>query len=291
MRLHQWPKNMLVFAPAIAGHTMTRPGVALHGLWGFLAFGLMASCIYLFNDLTDLAADRRHPINKSRPLASGEMTIPQGIVLAIACFAGSMALGAVLLGAHFVVWLLVYAGLASAYTLYLKPRLIADVLALAALYAIRITAGGAATGTTVSHWLLAFAMFFFISLAFAKRFTEVAHLRREGVRAVPGRGYLRSDLHILRIVGPASGYLAIMVLVLYICSPDVRLLYATPDVLWLLCPLLMYWVTRLWFIANRRHLDADPLIFALRDRESWAVALLSGLVLAAASFDVAKLLR
>jgi 4-hydroxybenzoate polyprenyltransferase len=169
----------------------------------------------------------------------------------------------------------------TAYTLGLKRRIIADVIVLAALYCVRIVAGGAATEIHLTHWLLAFSMFMFISLAFVKRYTEAAMASTSN--SIRGRGYRRSDLDIIRVVGPCSGLMSILVIALYINDPDTLKHYHAPQVLWLLCPVLMYWVTRIWFLAHRNELHHDPLVFALRDWRSYVVGLACLVILALAT--------
>lgn len=280
MRLHQWAKNTLVFVPLLLAHEALNLPLVGAALLAFFAFGLCASSVYVQNDLLDLEADRHHARKRFRPFASGALPIKFGLLLApvlllLAVFT-SLPLPPAFLGV-----LALYFAFTVSYSFYFKRKAILDVLLLAVLYTIRIVAGGVAVGITVSPWLLAFSMFFFLNLAYVKRFAELKDLPKES--SLRSRGYTSSDLEGLADLGVSSGYVSILVVALYINSPEVRLLYAAPEFLWLLCPLLVYWVSRVWLLARRGHMHDDPVVFALRDRVSYLVGALAVLVGAAAT--------
>lgn len=290
MRIHQWSKNLLLFVPIIAGHRLGDPEALRHATVAFFVWGLMASAVYLFNDVYDIEADRAHPEKRRRPIAAGVISVRTAIALSLLLGGAGVVLAGKVLSAETRWWLFGYTALSMLYLFLLKRGLLVDVLALAALYTIRIMAGGTATGIVISTALLAFSMFFFASLAFAKRFTEIARTQQG---AIPGRGYDVRDLDILRVVGPTCGYLAVFVLALYLNSFSVvpasttlpvRASYQHPEYLWLLCPLLAYWITRVWFIANRGNLHHDPVVFALKDPKSYLVGICSAAIIAAATY-------
>jgi 4-hydroxybenzoate polyprenyltransferase len=189
----------------------------------------------------------------------------------------------------FLVFLLIYTVLTLAYSFDLKRRLIVDALTLAMLYTLRIIAGAAAISVALSEWLLMFSLFLFVSLALLKRAIELEGIT-DGKR-IPGRGYFPSDADIIRSIGPTSGLLSVLVFTLYINSPAVTVLYSTPQMLWLLCPLLIYWITRIWFLANRGQVNHDPIVFAIMDIRSYIVAALAGIILFLASFDLMKVIQ
>lgn len=277
LRLHQWLKNVLVFVPLLASHTFLQPTAVAHAIAAFVIFGVCASSVYVLNDLLDLGADRAHPRKRKRPFASGRLPLAAGIVVAplltIAAF-----VAAYLLDPRFALVLLGYYVLTLAYSLYLKRIAMLDVLVLAGLYTVRIIAGSAAIETGLSFWLLAFSMFLFLSLALVKRYTEVAAQSGNGQEQIKGRGYAASDAGLLATLGGASGYLSVLVLALYIDSTASAALYRHPQWLWLMCPLLLYWVSRVWIIAHRRAMNDDPVIFAVTDNVSRAVLVLCAIV-------------
>lgn len=279
MRPHQWLKNLLVFVPLLAGHQLTLAGVSAAAI-AFVAFCLVASAAYLLNDLLDLQADRSHPSKRHRPLASGALPLAtaSGLIPALAALGFGTA---VLVGAAFAACVAAYFLLTVAYSFFLKQRPIVDVMTLAGLYTLRVVAGGAAVGIELSFWLLAFSMFLFLSLALVKRTTEVqlASVTRHDLSR---RGYSASDAEPLRAMGVASGYLAVLVIALYINSDDVTKLYDTPQTLWLLCPGALYWINRIWLKTSRGEMHDDPLVFTLKDRPSLIVGGLSLLILLAA---------
>ena len=289
LRVHQYAKNALLGVPLVTAHLILDAGAWLNLVLAFACFSMLASATYIVNDLHDLALDRRHAKKRFRPLASGDLSIASGIGLALVLAGLSFAFTLALLPRLFLAFLLVYTVLTLAYSFDLKRRLIVDALTLAMLYTLRIIAGAAAISVALSEWLLMFSLFFFVSLALLKRAIELDGIT-DGKR-IPGRGYLPSDTDIIRSIGPTSGLLAVLVFALYINSPAVAKLYATPQLLWLLCPLLIYWITRIWFLANRGQVDHDPVVFALMDARSYIVAVLAGLTLFLARFDLMQVLR
>lgn len=270
LRPHQWAKNLLVFVPLAAAHRLGQGEMVLAAAQAFLCFCLLASSAYLLNDLLDLEADRAHPRKRARPLASGELSIPAGFALFALTLAGGFA-ASVGLPPAFRAALAAYFTLTLAYSFGLKRVAIVDVIALAGLYTVRIVAGAYAIVVPLSFWLLAFAMFLFFSLALVKRYAELVSLRLEGMPAVPGRGYSGHDVDIVLAMGAASAMVSALVLALYMNGDTVQVLYTRPDILWLLCPLLLYWVSRVWLLAARGQMHDDPVLFAVRDRASYAV--------------------
>lgn len=279
LRWYQWVKNLLVFVPVATSHRLLDGSALAAAAVGFLVFSLMASGNYLLNDLWDLPADRRHPTKRLRPLANGTMPVPVALGLMTALWLSAACLTVAWVPHAGWPWVAGYFVLANWYSLRLKQLLLVDVMVLAGLYTVRILAGGAVAGIQMSEWLVAFSLFLFTSLAFVKRFTELKRTAAAGV-ALRGRAYQAQDLDIVRVAGPVSGYAAILVMALYINSPAMRVLYRSPHYLWFVCPLLTYWITRIWFLANRGELDDDPIVFALQDPPSYFAVL--GAVAAAA---------
>jgi len=273
MRLHQWSKNILVFVPIIMAHQVLNPRVLTNAALAFFAFSLVSSSVYLVNDLLDLQSDRAHRIKRARPLAAGDVSGSEGFILAssllflgltLTLVAGVPFLGAMLLG---------YFTMSFAYSCFFKRIAIMDVLVLAGFYTLRIYAGSAATGIRISVWLLAFSMFFFFSLALVKRCSEL-------IDDAPGlprsRGYFPADLPQVATFGVASGFVSVLVLVLYVMNPEVTVLYRHPAALLFICPLLLYWISRVWILTTRGMMHDDPIIFALHDRLSYLVGLFAG---------------
>lgn len=277
IRLHQWIKNLLVFLPALLGHAILQPEVLYHSVLAFFAFGLCASSVYVVNDLLDLDSDRRHPRKRKRAFAAGLLSARRGLLYAAVLLAGAVAI-AVAVGARFCLVLASYYVLTWAYSVRLKRAAIVDVMTLAALYTLRIIAGAAATGIAPSFWLLALSMFAFLSLGVVKRYTELHDAAEAGRLAGHGRGYTAADLQLLIILGIAAGFCSVIVMALYINSPDSQALYHHTRALWLVCPLMLYWVSRVWLLTARGQMHDDPVVFAVRDRISLATFALIALV-------------
>lgn len=285
IRVKQWAKNALLFVPLLAAHSLD-PMAWVQVMLAFVAFGLCASATYLFNDLMDLPNDRVHRIKRHRPLAAGAVGIGQAVALGAAMLVGAFVL-ATLVSAGFVGMLLLYTALTLSYTLWLKRIALVDVLLLSGLYTLRIAAGAVAAAVELSNWLLAISIFLFLSLALVKRCAELEEASQEDAALAPGRGYHPSDLPSLRSMGMASGFLAVMVLALYVDSQNGRALYAEPQWLWAAAPLLLFWIMRMWLKTGRRELHGeDPLQFAMKDGVSWLTLLLMGAVGLAATVGV-----
>ncbi len=278
LRLHQWLKNLLVFVPLVMAHEFDDPLLVAQAAVAFLAFGLCASSVYLLNDLLDLPDDRHHPTKRTRPFAAGTISIVNGVAL-IPLLLGSAFALASMLPIEFVGVLALYYGITLAYSLRLKRSALVDVLTLAGLYTIRIIAGGAAVTVELSFWLLAFSMFLFLSLALVKRFTELLTLQQQDRSESSGRGYTTTDLESLSQFGSASAYMAVLVLSLYINSEDVQTLYSHPELIWLLCPILLYMIMRVWLLARRDELHEDPVVFVIEDRRSQVLAVIAAILL------------
>ncbi|HEY2347299.1 MAG TPA: UbiA family prenyltransferase [Xanthomonadaceae bacterium] len=281
LRLHQWLKNILVFVPMLAAHQFLDPQAWLRCATGWFAFSLCASSTYLVNDLLDLTADRHHPGKRNRPFASGRLPLTHGLIVAPLLMLAAFGV-AFRLSPFFAGVLAVYYVLTLAYSFRLKKRVMVDVIALAGLYTVRIIAGSVLVATPPSFWLLAFSMFLFLSLAMVKRYTELLGLVSRGKDKASGRGYSVEDLPLVQSLGAASGYQAVLVLALYINSTASELLYRRPQVLWLLCPLLLYWISRVWIIAHRGLMREDPVVFAATDRTSQVILLACAAIAAGA---------
>jgi len=278
LRPQQWLKNLLVFVPLVTSHLVTDPQQIVAALLAFIAFGLAASAVYVLNDLLDLPEDRLHLRKRSRVFAAGDVSAVNGIVM-LPVLLGLAVVAALPIPPAFLLVLALYLVVTTAYSFVLKRIVLIDVFTLAGLYTLRVIAGAAAIGLWPSFWLLAFSMFIFLSLAMLKRFTELLGLREAGAEAAPGRGYRTADLGLVAALGGAAGFLSVLVLALYVNSPAVLPLYSRPDALWLLCPLLLYWVSRAWLVAHRGDMHDDPIVFAVRDRGSRAVAIVMALVI------------
>jgi 4-hydroxybenzoate polyprenyltransferase len=282
LRMHQWAKNLLLFVPLLMAHRLGEWPLVLASMVAFVAFSLGASSIYILNDLIDLASDRMHPRKRFRPLASGRISIRAGMAACTLLLATSIALAAFRL--PFLRILLLYLITSTAYTFILKKKLMIDVLCLAGLYTLRIVAGGAATDIPISPWLMAFSMFLFLSLAFVKRYTELAGMSASQGDLIHGRNYRAIDLDMVRSVGPASGYIAVLVVCLYLNDRESAIVYRHPNWLLLLCPVILYWISRVWFLAQRDQMNSDPVVFALRDQKSLIAGIVCAAIIAAATW-------
>jgi 4-hydroxybenzoate polyprenyltransferase len=283
LRPHQWVKNLLVFVPLLTSHRYGDAVAAGHAGIAFIAFCLAASGVYVLNDLVDIEADRSHPTKRLRPIASGEFSTQAAWAVVPVLLGAALALSWLFLSVQFTAVIALYAFGSILYSFRLKQVPLLDAMTLAALYTLRIIAGAAALPVPLSFWLLALSTFLFLSLALMKRYCELRPARDEGLEGkIRGRGYEAGDLEVVAILGAASGYIAALVLALYIQDPKTAELYARPQLIWLACPLLLYWISNAWLVAHRGRMHDDPVVFALKDRASWVVVVLTAVVFAAA---------
>jgi len=285
MRIHQWAKNVLLATPLFLSQQYTDPALWVPLIAAFISFGLCASATYCWNDLLDLPSDRRHATKRNRPFASGKISIKDGLVFSALCLLASFLLAYALVGAGFILLLLGYIVTTVSYSFLIKTKPVADVIVLGAFYAYRIFAGGIAVGIMPSEWLLSFSMFFFVSLGFMKRMSDM-QVEAPKNEKISGRGYFPEDRSIIQVFGVAAGYSAVIIMALYITDENVTALYKNPEYLWFVCLGLLYWISRTWILAARGHMPDDPVVFALKDK----ISLLCGLFVVGAVLLAAGIL-
>lgn len=269
LRIHHWAKNVLLFLPLLLAHRFEFRAIR-DTVFGFLLFGLCASSIYIVNDVLDLHSDRAHPWKSKRPFASGEIPIPHGLLVSSLLAVSTIALGS-LLNVQFGLVLILYIFTTLFYSLYLKRVVLLDVFVLSAFYVIRIWAGAVVAPVPLSDWFLAFSLFFFLSLATAKRYSELLHAGALVGSGRSGRGYVEADRELLMPLGIGSSFAAVIILALYEHSQEMLLLYRRPEPLLLICPIILYWLSRIWLKAGRGELNEDPLTLSINDPVTYAV--------------------
>jgi 4-hydroxybenzoate polyprenyltransferase len=276
VRPRQWVKNLLVFVPVLAAHLVPTGIQRIQLVFAFLAISFTASAVYVINDIFDAESDRLHPTKKNRPIAAGEIKTQTAINTAIV-----LIVLAALLAGHvnvaFISWLVGYFVLTCLYTFWLKQLVLVDCFTLATLYTFRILAGAAVVNIQVSFWLLACSGFLFLSLAFAKRYGEIAVNISQGREHSVGRGYQNSDANLILNFGVGSGLIATLVLALYVNSGSIVELYRTPFVIWGTVPILLLWIFRIWLKTHRGEIADDPLLYATKD----PLSIVAGLLVAA----------
>lgn len=285
VRIHHWSKNLLIFVPLAASHRFLEAQLIFNGCIAFLAFGACASSVYLLNDLLDMPDDRKHTTKRHRPLAAGTFPILQALILIPVLLLGAFGLALWLLPLQFTWVLAAYYALTLAYSLWLKSVVMLDVVILAILYTSRVVAGSMAMTLVATFWILAFCMFIFLSLALIKRYTELNEAKMNNRSMTSsGRGYSPPDFELLASLGASSGYISVLVLALYINDAASGNLYHSPQWMWAACPLLLFWLSRVWLLAHRGQMHDDPVVFALRDRVSRWIGLAFIIIFALAAY-------
>lgn len=267
MRAHQWLKNLLIFVPMLAAHEIDNTALWPVMILAFFAFSLCASAVYITNDLFDLESDRLHPRKRHRPFASGAIAAWKGVLLVPPLLLVSLLL-AIQVGQAFLQWLMLYFVLTCTYSFWLKRLMLVDCVTLALLYTLRIVAGAAAAGSELTFWLLAESVFLFLSLAFVKRYAELHMSEQSGIARAHGRGYYTRDATLIKILGISAGYIAVLILAFYFNSDAVSGLYQYPTLAWAAIPCMLFWISWMWLQASRGLMHDDPLVFAVKDRNS-----------------------
>ena len=272
IRIHQWVKNLLLFVPLLTSHNLTDPGKMGMTIIAFFAFSFCASAVYILNDFFDLSDDRKHKSKYQRVFASGDLSILKGGIAFSACLIFSLILS-LIVSVKFLLIIAIYFSATLLYSLYLKSLMMVDIILLAALFTLRIIAGAVAIDVELSFWLLAFSMFIFLSLAIMKRYIELLSIKNTSAENnTKARGYDVSDIDILSSLGTTCGCLAVLIMAFYLNSPDVIKLYSRQEALWMMCPLLLFWICRTWMKASRGNVDDDPIMFVIKDKVSWLCA-------------------
>ena len=278
LRAYQWIKNALLWIPIVLAHQLADPAKVAAVSVAFVSFCAVASATYMINDLTDIESDRRHERKRKRPVAAGALPVSTSLMILSGLLLGGFALSVATLPLLSTGMLATYAALTISYSLYVKKKLFVDVLVLAGLFTHRVLSGAVAADVRLSPWLLAFSLFFFLSLALLKRYAELLATKDSGGKSNARRAYQVMDIGLVENMGLAAGYSAVLVLCLFVSSDDVSKLYPNPDVLWFVMPLFLYWISRMWFLAGRKVLLDDPVLFAATDRVSWLIGVLIAIV-------------
>ncbi len=273
IRVYQWVKNILLFLPLLLAHSISNVTMLTDVIIGFFSFSLSASFVYVLNDLLDLQSDRNHPRKRKRPLASGKLPIQIGIILVPILLVLGLSLS-FLVSFKFQIILIVYIVLTTAYSFKLKKIPMLDIILLATLFTTRIVAGAYAAEVYLSMWILAFSMFFFMNLAVLKRYTELLTMKKQNEIEAKGRGYTVEDMGLLLSIGPAAGFLSVLIFVLYINSSQATGLYNNTEILWLIAPIFLYWISRIWHLSVRGKMTDDPIVFTVKDKASYIVGIL-----------------
>ena len=274
IRAHQWVKNLLVFLPLVLSHEIINLNTLEACLMAFVSFSLIASAIYILNDIFDIESDRRDPIKCKRPLAAGLLSIKTGYFMAAMLALGSFGI-AYEINMNFIFVCITYAVLVIVYSLFVKKIYVLDVVLLSMFYVIRVLSGAIAVDAAITNWLLAFSLFFFSSLAFIKRLAEMQQNEDKTDTAIHGRDYIASDRTMIEIFGVAMGLISVLVMMLYIAEQQQLQKYTHPNWLWGVSVVMLYWVMRIWFMANRGIVQSDPIVYAIKDKPTYVMAMLS----------------
>ncbi|MEM7236358.1 MAG: UbiA family prenyltransferase [Pseudomonadota bacterium] len=282
MRLHQWAKNGLIAVVPLLNLAIFQPVWAIELLLGFIAFGLVASATYLFNDLLDIPADRAHRTKRARPFAAGDLPIPKGCQ-AIAGLGGAGFVLALLLDPGFAAMLVLYTAVSLAYSFQLKRIMALDVIVLAFLFCLRVLAGAVLVGLETNMWFMLSLGFFFFGLALGKRAIELAGKQAtasigpgENV-LIRGRGYVARDLSVVMGAGLASSFVTVLIVAIYaLLSRSAVIEHEAAGAA--IVAILTFWQTRFWLLVGRDEVHDDPIIFALKDRLSALTLALLGVV-------------
>jgi decaprenyl-phosphate phosphoribosyltransferase len=179
MRPRQWAKNVLVVAAALAAGVLGRGNNVAIVIGAFVAFTLVASAVYLFNDARDVVEDRQHPTKRFRPVAAGELPIRTAVIASIVVAVVGLGLGTAI-DRELGVTLAVYVVIEVAYAMWLKQQPVIDLAIVSAGFLLRAIAGGVAVDVSLSQWFLLVASFGSLFMVAGKRYSELLSLGKEG---------------------------------------------------------------------------------------------------------------
>ncbi len=287
LRVYQWSKNILLFLALFMSHRILEPQLLKQTIIAFFSFSFCASAVYILNDLFDIEADKKHPSKKNRPFASGQISVVNGAMIIPVLLLISFFLAVMFLPKTFTITLIIYLSITTSYTLYLKEKLFVDVIVLGFLYTLRVYAGGLSADIDVSSWLLGFSWFFFLSLAFMKRYTDLLLIKNNNQEELFGRGYSVLNLGFVQKAGIISGIISLIILALYVNSEQVLILYKSPLLIWLTLPIILYWLMHMWMVAYRGNMTDDPIIYAFKEGYSYvAFSIIILILIIAANFNI-----
>ena len=271
IRLYQYTKNLLIFAPIIVNSDLSSFNL-LDSLTAFLCFCLLASSIYIINDIFDIQNDRLHEFKKNRPLASGQISIKSSILIAFIFFNISIITIYIKLNSVLHVYLF-YFCLNIFYTFLLKKLIILDILVLSSFYNLRIYIGQIVNEIPISLWFFSFTTFLFLFLAILKRYIDL----QLGSKIKDNTIYFLQDKNILINMSIASYFAAIIVFFLYINSYIAYETFQNRASLWLIAILLFYWFSRLLIFVARNKIN-DLILFVIKDVSSYVCFLFTVII-------------
>lgn len=275
LRVHHWTKNLLVFVPIVLAHQWADSALVRQTLLAFLCLLAVTSATYLLNDVSDIASDRQHWSKRHRPVASGRLPLRGALSLAGVLLAGGFG-SALLLSRPFALTLLAYLVLTLAYSLRLKRVPLLDTLVIGFLFTLRLVMGVVLLDAPKPAWLLTFSVFFFFSLAMAKRHTELQRSAQYASAGLKDRGYEPGDAPLTLALGTGTAIASLVVLFIFIVLEMLpKNIYGHPVFLVGIPATLAIWLGRIWLLSHRGGMDDDPVSFALRDGPS---LLLGGMV-------------
>lgn len=273
-RIHHWTKNFLLFVPLILSHEWSNHRLIGETVWAFACLLAVTSATYLINDVADIASDRQHWSKRLRPIASGRLPVAAALAMAGLLLAAGFA-GALLLSQPFTLALLTYLVLTLAYSFRLKRIPLLDTLVIGILFTLRLVMGVVLLEVQKPAWLLTFAVFFFFSLAMAKRHTEVLRAADHSGESLKDRGYQPGDAPLTLALGTGTAIASLVVLFIFIVLEMLPAnIYSRPVFLAGIPAMLAIWLGRIWLLAHRGRMDDDPVSFALHDRPSLLLGVL-----------------
>lgn len=265
MRPQQWTKNLFVFLPIFFGGKFLDLSALSYVFATFMVFCLISSAVYCINDLVDIESDRKHPVKKNRPVASGRISIQQALLIITILIATALIILWCFVSVRFIPLLAVLAGylcLNILYSLKLKKYAIIDVFCIGIGFVLRILGGGVAAEIVLSHWIILMVFLLSLFLGFAKRKDD--YLLKVNAMEIRGaaKGYTPYFLNMLLVV---TGTVTIVCYILYTVSPEVILRYAT-DYVYCSTVFVMAGLFRYLQLAVVYNDSASPSYILLKDK-------------------------
>lgn len=272
MRIRQWVKNIFVLSPLLFSKHLFDPQYVFHAVAGFFLFSLIASAVYILNDIVDAATDRLHPVKRTRPIASGAFP-PSTAGVFIGVLVPIVLVLAWLLHQQFALVLLAYFLLNVVYSYSLKKAVIIDVMTIAASFVLRIVAGAVVINVPISEWLLICTSLLALFLGFSKRRHEItilvddAHVHRPVLMEYST--YFLDQMISLVTASTLICYILYTVADETVAKFGKELIYTVPFVL--------YGLFRYYYLVHQKQTGGDPTSEFLSDRPLLANVFLWGI--------------
>jgi len=263
IRINQWVKNCIVFLPMFFNAQLIDSKSLLSGVIAFLSFSFTASAIYCLNDIIDIDLDKNHVTKKKRALASGKISKSTAYKLMLFLILVALVISSVFNSINLTYVLLVYFALNVSYSYILKNIIVVDVVIIALSFVLRLVAGGVATGTVLTYWIVIMVFLLALFLALAKRRDELIIF--EETNLVVRKNIKNYNLKVINIALVIISISILSLYILYTLSNAVKEQFGSSYVI-VTALFVLLGIVRYFFLIKKRIAYANPTKILIQDR-------------------------